>query len=84
MKKAVDEAIAKYGTDNPPPPAQVYTIDNQPGEGNLHLVQKVFTGAFEVCSALASIDCSLTSDSLISYSLPVLLSGLLLVSNYRV
>ncbi|KAL3458692.1 glycoside hydrolase [Aspergillus heterothallicus] len=47
MKKAVDETIGKYGTDNPPPPAQVYTVDNQPGVGNLHLVQKVFTGAFE-------------------------------------
>lgn len=49
MKKAVDETIGKYGTDNPPPPAQVFTINNEPSNGNVQLVQKVFTGAFEVC-----------------------------------
>ncbi|KAL2786829.1 glycoside hydrolase [Aspergillus keveii] len=66
MKKAVDEAIAKYGTDNPPPPAQVYTIDNQPGEGNLHLVQKVFTGAFEfdILFSSSSSQQPLTSEAL--------------------
>ncbi|KAL5339711.1 glycoside hydrolase [Aspergillus crustosus] len=47
MKKAVDESIGKHGSDNPPPPAQVFTVNNAPGEGNIHLVQKVFTGAFE-------------------------------------
>ncbi|KAL3471791.1 glycoside hydrolase [Aspergillus californicus] len=47
MKKAVDETVGKYGTDNPPPPAQVYTVNNLPGDGNVQLVQKVFTGAFE-------------------------------------
>ncbi|KAL4803302.1 glycoside hydrolase [Aspergillus unguis] len=47
MKKAVDETIAKYGADSPPPPAQVFTINNSPGIGNVQLVQKVFSGAFE-------------------------------------
>ncbi|KAL4905315.1 hypothetical protein BDW74DRAFT_21357 [Aspergillus multicolor] len=47
MKKAVDETVQKYGADNPPPPAQVFTINNSPGEGNVQLVQKVFSGAFE-------------------------------------
>ncbi|KAL2815985.1 glycoside hydrolase [Aspergillus granulosus] len=66
MKKAVDGAIGKYGTDNPPPPAQVYTIDNQPSEGNLHLVQKVFTGAFEfdILFSSASSQQPLTSERL--------------------
>jgi len=48
MKGEVGEAIKKYGAENPPPPAQVFTIRNAPGEGNLHYVQKVFKGAFEV------------------------------------
>jgi len=48
MKGEVGEAIRKYGAENPPPPAQVFTIRNAPGEGNLHYVQKVFKGAFEV------------------------------------
>ncbi|KAL4793457.1 glycoside hydrolase [Aspergillus venezuelensis] len=47
MKKQVDETVAKYGADNPPAPAQVFTIKNAPGEGNVQLVQKVFVGAFE-------------------------------------
>ncbi|KAL4954961.1 glycoside hydrolase [Aspergillus filifer] len=47
MKKQVDETVAKYGADNPPAPAQVFTIDNAPGDGNVQLVQKVFAGAFE-------------------------------------
>ncbi|KAL5047766.1 hypothetical protein BDW71DRAFT_35030 [Aspergillus fruticulosus] len=47
MKKAVDEVVQKYGAENPPPPAQVFTINNSPGDGNVQLVQKVFSGAFE-------------------------------------
>lgn len=30
-----------------PPPWQTYTIQNRPGQGNSHIVQKVFEGAFE-------------------------------------
>ncbi|KAL2871349.1 mannosyl-oligosaccharide glucosidase [Aspergillus lucknowensis] len=66
MKKAVDEAIGKYGTDDPPLPAQVFTIDNLPGEGNVQLVQKVFTGAFEfdILFSSGSSQQPLTSDVL--------------------
>jgi mannosyl-oligosaccharide glucosidase len=48
LKKAVDETVDKYGPDNPPPPWQLFTIQNQIQDGNLHFVQKVFEGAFEV------------------------------------
>ncbi|KKK17152.1 mannosyl-oligosaccharide glucosidase [Aspergillus ochraceoroseus] len=47
MKKAVDECIGKYGAEDPPPPPQVFTINNAPGDGNVQYVQKVFAGAFE-------------------------------------
>jgi mannosyl-oligosaccharide glucosidase len=47
MKGQVDQLVAKYGEDNPPPPAQVYTIQHLPSRGNIHLVQKVFEGPFE-------------------------------------
>ena len=48
MKNEVSETIKKYGAESPPPPAQVFTTKHAPGEGNLHYVQKVFKGAFEV------------------------------------
>lgn len=48
MKSEVGETIKKHGAENPPPPSQIYTIKNAPGEGNLHYVQKVFKGTFEV------------------------------------
>ena len=48
MKGEVDAAIEKLGTDNPPHPAQLFTIKHVPGDGNVHLVQKVFKGPFEV------------------------------------
>lgn len=48
MKEGVSETIEKYGAENPPPPSQVFTIKNTPGDGNVQLVQKVFKGAFEV------------------------------------
>jgi mannosyl-oligosaccharide glucosidase len=47
MKGQIDVLVPKYGEENPPPPAQVYTIQHLPGRGNMHLVQKVFEGAFE-------------------------------------
>lgn len=53
MKGEVNEIIQKYGPDNPPPPPQVFSIKNIPGDGNIHLVQKVFKGEFEVCMLLA-------------------------------
>lgn len=48
MKEEVDAAIEKHGQENPPPASQIFTIKNEPGDGNIHLVQKVFKGAFEV------------------------------------
>ena len=57
MKSEVSQTIEKYGPDSPPPPSQVYTIKNAPGEGNLHFVQKVFKGPFEVwCLEMLQMD----------------------------
>lgn len=47
MKGQIDVLIPKYDEQNPPPPAQVYTIQHLPGQGNMHIVQKVFEGPFE-------------------------------------
>ncbi|KAI9669822.1 MAG: Processing alpha glucosidase I [Caeruleum heppii] len=47
MKQEIDGYVAKYGEQAMPPPHQAFTISNDPGEGNLHLTQKVFEGAFE-------------------------------------
>lgn len=48
MKEQVDDYVTKYGSENPPPPWQVFTIGNEVRDGNLHVTQKVFMGAFEV------------------------------------
>lgn len=47
MKKTVDGYMEKYGEENMPPPWQIFTITNDAGPGNLQMVQKVFSGAFE-------------------------------------
>ncbi|TVY25604.1 putative mannosyl-oligosaccharide glucosidase [Lachnellula hyalina] len=47
LKEQIDEYLAEYGEQNPPPPPQAYTIKNDAGTGNLHLIQKVFEGDFE-------------------------------------
>jgi mannosyl-oligosaccharide glucosidase len=47
MKEQLDEYVEKYGEENLPPPFQAFTIPNEPGEGNIHMVQKVFEGDFE-------------------------------------
>lgn len=44
--------VAKYGAENAPPPWQTFTITNDIQEGNLHFVQKVFEGEFEVSGCL--------------------------------
>jgi mannosyl-oligosaccharide glucosidase len=66
MKGQIDQLVPKYGEDNPPPPAQVYTIQHQPSRGNIHLVQKVFEGAFEfdVIFSSGSAPTRITSDDL--------------------
>lgn len=58
LKDEVDNYVKEYGTENPPPPAQVFTIKNSPGDGNTHMIQKVFQGAFEVCSLISVRHCS--------------------------
>ena len=49
MKGEIDAMIAEYGQDNAPPPWATFAIPNQIEDGNLHIVQKVFEGPFEVC-----------------------------------
>lgn len=48
MKQEVEPAVQKWGSEDAPPPAQLFTIKPGPGDGNFHMVQKVFTGPFEV------------------------------------
>lgn len=59
MKQAVDETVGKYGAESPPPPAQVFTIKNSPGDGNMQFVQKIFSGAFEVFRTIVSVSSNL-------------------------
>lgn len=48
MKEEIDKMIALYGSENAPPPWSTFTIANTIQEGNMHVVQKVFEGPFEV------------------------------------
>ena len=48
MKEEIDKMVAVYGAENAPPPWSTFTIPNNVQEGNMHVVQKVFEGAFEV------------------------------------
>lgn len=47
LKEQISGYMDKYGQENPPPPPQAYTIANEAGAGNFHMVQKVFEGDFE-------------------------------------
>ncbi|KLJ10762.1 mannosyl-oligosaccharide glucosidase [Blastomyces silverae] len=47
LKEQVEATLKEHGTDNPPSPAQLFTIANKPDVGNIHFVQKVFQGPFE-------------------------------------
>lgn len=66
LKSEIDQLVPRYPEDNPPPPAQIYTIKHAPGRGNLHMVQKVFEGAFEfdILFSSASAPQKITSDDL--------------------
>ncbi|KAI4244686.1 MAG: hypothetical protein L6R40_002890 [Gallowayella cf. fulva] len=55
MKTEIDEMISLYGKENAPPPWQILTIANSVKEGNMHFVQKVFDGAFEVSVKLHAL-----------------------------
>ncbi|RKF75570.1 putative mannosyl-oligosaccharide glucosidase [Golovinomyces cichoracearum] len=54
LRTQIDEYIKKYGEENLPPPAQLFTIPQKAGTGNIHLIQKVFQGSFEFDVALES------------------------------
>ncbi|KAI6251148.1 putative mannosyl-oligosaccharide glucosidase [Erysiphe necator] len=47
IREQVDLYLKEYGNQNLPPPAQMYTVPQKPGVGNLHFIQKVFQGNFE-------------------------------------
>ena len=47
LKTTIDGFVEEYTTEKMPPPWLTYTIQNRPGQGNMHLVEKVFEGAFE-------------------------------------
>ena len=47
MKTTIDRYVEEYTQEKMPPPWQTYTIQDRPGTGNMHLVQKTFEGAFE-------------------------------------
>lgn len=66
MKGQIEALIPKYDEQNPPPPAQVYTIQHLPGRGNMHLIQKVFEGPFEfdIIFSSGSAPEKITSDDL--------------------
>ncbi|KAK4505077.1 hypothetical protein PRZ48_003040 [Zasmidium cellare] len=47
MKTTIDSYIEEYTQEKMPPPWQTYTIQNLPGQGNFHMIQKTFEGPFE-------------------------------------
>ncbi|KAK4148144.1 glycoside hydrolase [Dichotomopilus funicola] len=67
LKEGVDWLVEnKYDVQDPPPPWQVYLLDNRPGSGNVHIVEKVFEGDFEfdVLFSSESVGKDITSDDL--------------------
>lgn len=64
MREAIDQFQEEIDRENPPPPWQVYRMDNKPGKGNSHLIQKTFQGSFEfdVIFSSASIGKELTKE----------------------
>ena len=47
MKKEIDEMVEKYGQENAPPPWTMFAVPSDIKDGNFHVVQKTFEGAFE-------------------------------------
>ncbi|KFZ14524.1 hypothetical protein V501_03223 [Pseudogymnoascus sp. VKM F-4519 (FW-2642)] len=47
LKGQIEAYVEKYTVEAMPPPWQVYTLPNEPGAGNIQMVQKVFEGPFE-------------------------------------
>jgi hypothetical protein len=70
MKREVEANVQKYGNENPPNPAQIFTVPHGPSDGNIHMIQKVFKGSFEVCNERNGFTYMLTSCSSIFSSRP--------------
>ncbi len=65
MKNEVDNYVAEYGQENPPPAWQMFTIANDIKDGNFHMVQKTFEGPFEFDIIFTATDApSLTSEGI--------------------
>lgn len=66
LKTSVDGVVEEYGPENAPPPWEVYQVANEPGTGNVQIVQKTFEGPFEfdVLFSSASAGPDITSDDL--------------------
>ena len=47
MKTTIDAYLKEWTQEKMPPPWQTYTIQNRPGSGNNHVIQKVYEGDFE-------------------------------------
>jgi hypothetical protein len=47
INKLAKKLIQKWGQENAPPAAHLYSLDNRQGSG-LHVIQKTFVGDFEV------------------------------------
>ncbi|KAK1453828.1 mannosyl oligosaccharide glucosidase [Colletotrichum melonis] len=63
IQESVKFVQENYEMNEPPPAYLTYQIENKPGEGNTHVVQKMFEGAFEfdVIFSSASAGPELTS-----------------------
>nr|POE76652.1 putative mannosyl-oligosaccharide glucosidase [Quercus suber] len=66
MKGTIEQYVGEYTEQKMPPPWQTYTIQNAPGQGNMHMIQKVFEGPFEfdIFFTPASAEVQRTSDDL--------------------
>ena len=64
MKQEIESIVQEYGESNMAPPAQSFTIANRIRDGNMHVVQKVFSGPFqfEILFSSASAADDLTSE----------------------
>lgn len=47
FKEALDSIVADYGSDQAPLPHLAFQLENKPGSGNVHMVQKIFEGEFQ-------------------------------------
>jgi mannosyl-oligosaccharide glucosidase len=47
LSDSVQYVRDSYEVNEPPPASYVYHLENRPGDGNVHIVQKIFEGPFE-------------------------------------